>query len=164
MVSRPIPVLIVSAISSHVTAPAELTTSTPPWPPTISSNPILYTPPVTGSIHIEGDGGFSSNTTVPIANRCIYSWLCIDDVFGSFQLWSEFEGSGSVVWNIVNLLTTNDTSALFKIFHNNICATIMGSMGPVNIMDNVGDRNLYGMDAMFIPYRRGTVMVWCGNR
>ena len=171
MVSQYIPVLTVSAISSHVMAPAELLTCTPTWPPIISSiPPIISSTPIllcdiplnNGSMHIEGDGELSSKT-VQIVNSRICSWLCIDDVCGSFQSWSEFGDSGSVVWDIVNLFTAYDASALFKILHKNICVTIMGSMGAVSILNYIGDNNLYGMDAMFIPYRSGAVAVWLSH-
>ena len=109
-------------------------------------------------MHIEGDGELSSNI-VHITNSRIWSWLCIDDLCGSFQPWSESGESGSVVWDIVILFIENDTSVLFKILHKNICATIMRSMEAVNIMDNVGDRNIYGMDSIFIPYPSGAVRV-----
>ena len=109
-------------------------------------------------MHIEGDGELSSNI-VHITNSRIWSWLCIDDLCGSFQPWSESGESGSVVWDIVILFIENDTSVLFKILHKNICATIMRSMEAVNIMDNVGEKNVYGMDAMFIPYRSGAISV-----
>ena len=110
MVSKSIPLLTVSAISSYMTVPAELSTCTPTWRPNISSiPPIIYsipillchTPPNNGSVHIEGNGELSSKT-VQIVNSRICSWLCIDDVCGSFQLWPELGDSGSVVWDIVN--------------------------------------------------------------
>lgn len=128
MISQSIPVLSVSDISSHVTAPAELLTGTTIWPPIfstvppiISSVPILlcHTPPENKLLHIEGDRELSSKI-VQIANSCICSWLCIDDVCGSFQSWSNFGDSGSVGWDIVNLFTTHDTSLLFKILHKTL--------------------------------------------
>ena len=53
-------------------------------------------------------------------------------------------------WDFVNYFTMEDNTSLFRVLHPS---------APVHIMDSdafpasIQELNLYGIDAMFIPYR-----------
>ena len=74
---------------------------------TIHSVPILlhYIPDHTHS-STTLDEEETARPLLRIAQNSICTWVCIDDVLGSFLSWSKYSSSGSVEWNIINVFTS----------------------------------------------------------
>ena len=75
-----------------------------------------------------------------------------------------FVVSVRILWiysmEFTKIFTIEDTTPLFRILYPTVSAHIIGPVWLANVDNYARGMNVYGIDAMFIPYASGTLIFW----
>ena len=92
--------------SFQALVPITTVNSTPPLD-TVHSVPILlhhYPPQGRCSTLVNKED--TARPLMKIAQNAICTWVCLDNVLGSFLSWNKYDNYGLIEWNIVNVFTS----------------------------------------------------------
>ena len=89
------------------------------------------------------------------------NWLCIDDVLGTGLLWSSTDSTPNFCWNVQNVFTSAQTSAIFY----NIFPSKKPMVVPLASLNSKIDliRDMHILDIHFIPHSNGSVFKWMNS-
>ena len=89
------------------------------------------------------------------------TWLCINDVGGSFHSWTLTEMTSSMTWVSENIYSSTQLSTIFAMLYPNIQYKIVEDLKSLlTLHPGIWQSQVVGLDSMFVPYLCGSVAEW----